>query len=142
MNSSPEGMNSSGNRQQLVRYWWSKAHDSLSSASREFKAGELNFAMNRVYYSAFYAVSAGLLERGVSFKKHSGVRSAFHREFIKYGFLSNEWSKFYDRLFEDRQEGDYIALTTFERSYVENQINSYAEFLKELSKLIQSIQEK
>jgi hypothetical protein len=37
---------------------------------------------------------------------------------------------------------DYIALTTFERSYVENQINSYAEFLKELSKLIQSIQEK
>lgn len=97
------------------------------------------FAMNRVYYAAFYAVSAALLERGASFKKHSGVRSAFHREFIKSGTLNTEWSKFYDRLFEDRQESDYIALTTFDHTYVENQINQCAEFHKHMRTLIHSI---
>jgi len=26
-----------------------------------------------------------------------------------------QWGKFYDQLFEDRQEGDYVALIEFER---------------------------
>jgi len=132
-------MNSQLERSQLIQYWWSKALDSLSSAERELKADELSFTMNRIYYAAFYAVSAALFERGKSFKKHSGVRSAFHREFIKTGLLSVKWSKFYDRLFEDRQEGDYIALTTFERPYVENQLAICREFHKQIRKFIQSI---
>jgi uncharacterized protein (UPF0332 family) len=139
VNSSAKGNDSSQNRSELVKYWWRKATNSILSARREFDSGELSFAMNRVYYAAFYSVSAALLERGVSFKKHSGVRSSFHREFIKSGLLEIEWSKFYDRLFEDRQEGDYIALTTFEPSYVENQINLCSEFLVKLSTLIESI---
>ncbi|MCF8242530.1 MAG: HEPN domain-containing protein [Melioribacteraceae bacterium] len=132
-------MNSSKNRSQLVQYWWSKALDSLSSAKRELEANEFSFAINRIYYAAFYAVSAALLERGASFKKHSGVRSAFHREFIKSGLLKVEWAKFYDRLFEDRQEGDYIALTTFEHPYVKSQLDMCAEFHKQIREFIQSI---
>ena len=141
MNSSIEGKDSHKNRSQLVRYWWSKALNSLSSARREFDANELSFAMNRIYYAAFYAVSAALLERGTSFKKHSGVRSAFHREFIKTGLLNTEWSKFYDQLFEDRQEGDYIALTAFDRDYVERQLIRRAEFQKRMHMFIISIEE-
>lgn len=134
-------MNSSESRSHLVRYWWSKALDCLASARREFDANEFTFAMNRIYYAAFYAVSAALLERNTSFKKHSGVRSAFHREFIKSGLLDAEWSKFYDRLFEDRQEGDYIALMTFDRAYVESQLVRCAEFHKQMRPLIQSIKD-
>jgi len=133
-------MNPSENRALLIQYWWSKAKASLSSAKRELEANEYNFAMNRIYYAAFYAVSAALLERGISFKKHSGVRSSFHREFIKSGLLDVEWSKFYDRLFEDRQEGDYLALTEFDHSYVENQLNRCAEFHDNIKAFIQSIE--
>jgi uncharacterized protein len=67
----------------VVQYWWSKAEESLLSAVRELEAGTLTFAMNRVYYAAFYGVSAALLERHLQFAKHSGVRATFHREFIK-----------------------------------------------------------
>lgn len=45
-------------RLEIVRYWWSKAEDSLSPAWREFKAGSFSFAMNRLYYASFYGVSA------------------------------------------------------------------------------------
>lgn len=123
-------------RTDVVRYWWSKAEESLASARREFEAGSELFAINRPYYAAFYGVSAALLDRRSSFKKHSGVRAAFHREFIKTGRLDAEWGRFYDRLYEDRQEGDYVALVSFGREYVESQAERCARFLSVLRPLV------
>ncbi|OIO92025.1 MAG: hypothetical protein AUK03_10220 [Anaerolineae bacterium CG2_30_64_16] len=123
----------------VVRYWWSKAEDSLASARRELQAGSNVFAMNRVYYAAFYAVSAALLERKFQFVKHSGVRATFHREFVKTGLLDVKWGKLYDHFFEDRQEGDYVALTSFEREYVEMQLDQCVEFLATLRPLISAL---
>lgn len=79
-----------------------KAQKSLKSAKREFEAGAYVFSVNRIYYAAFSGVSAVLLERKMSFKKHSGVRANFHKLIIKEGLLDVKWGKFYDKLFEDR----------------------------------------
>lgn len=132
-------MSSDQRRTTVVRYWWSKAEESLASAEREMKAGSLGFAVNRIYYAAFYAVSAALLERQSLSKKHSGVRSAFHREFIKAGLLDPQWGRFYNELFEDRQEGDYVALVGFESEYVKKQLMRCGEFLTQLRSLISSL---
>lgn len=134
-------MSSDQRRITVVRYWWSKAEESLTSAEREMKAGSLGFAMNRIYYAASYAVSAALLERQSSSKKHSGVRSAFHREFIKTGLLEPQWGRFYNELFEDRQEGDYVALIEFELDYVQDQLMRCREFLTQLRSLITSLEQ-
>ncbi len=127
-------MNREKQRKQMVSYWWEKAQNSLKSAKREFKAGAYEFAINRLYYSAFYGVSAVLLERNMTFKKHSGVRSNFHKEFIKQNLLEIKWGKFYDRLFEDRQEADYTVFIAFEKDYVKEKIELCEEFLKQLKK--------
>lgn len=119
-------------RGDVIRYWWSKAEDSVKSAKREYDAGFLSFAINRLYYAAFYGVSAALLDRKISFKKHSGVRAVFHQQFIKSGLLDIKWGRFYDQLFEDRQEGDYVVLAVFEREYVETQIVLCFQFLEKL----------
>lgn len=126
-------------RTNVVRYWWSKAEESLASAQREFAAGSFTFAVNRLYYAAFYGVCAALLERRKSFRKHSGVRAAFHREFIRAGLLDVKWGKLYDHFFEDRQEGDYIALITFDPEYVAAQIAQCREFLDALRPLVSSL---
>lgn len=123
-------------RSDVIRYWWSKAEESLSSPRREFVAGSYLFAVNRLYYAAFYGVSAALLDRRLSFKKHSGVRAAFHRGFIRSGHLDAEWGRFYDRVYEDRQEGDYVALVSFDREYVESQLDRCAKFLSMLRPLL------
>ena len=123
----------------MINYWWEKANSSIDSAKRELAAGTNDFAVNRLYYSAFYGVSALLLENGMSFKKHSGVRSFFHKEFIKQGFVEPKWGKFYDRLFEDRQEGDYTAFVEFEKDYVEEQIELCEDFLKQIEKLLNAL---
>jgi hypothetical protein len=95
--------------------------------------------MNRLYYAAFYGASAALLEREQSFKKHSGVRAAFHRQFIKTNLLDMKWGRLYDRLFEDRQEGDYVVFVSFEPEYVQMQLTQCAEFLHELAGLLPSL---
>jgi uncharacterized protein (UPF0332 family) len=128
-------------RIEMVRYWWLKAQDSLSSARREFQAGSFSFAMNRLYYAAFYGVCALLLGQEQSFRKHSGVRAAFHRQFIKTGLLDMKWGRLYDQLFEDRQEGDYVVFVSFEPEYVQHQLGQCSEFLDELGKLITSLGE-
>lgn len=134
-------MNTEEQRAEVVRYWWFKAEDSLASARRELEAQAYDFAVNRLYYAAFYAVSAALLERQLSFKKHTGVRATFHREFIKTGLLDVKWGKLYDQLFEDRQEGDYVALITFDREYVEAQLTRCTQFLDKLRPLTSSLSE-
>ncbi|MFH1148795.1 MAG: HEPN domain-containing protein [Pseudomonadota bacterium] len=132
-------MNEGEKRAEVVRYWYDKANKSLESAHREMDAGACSFAMNRIYYAAFYAVSAALLERKLSFKKHSGVRATFHQQFIKTGILDVRWGKLYDQLFEDRQEGDYVALVEFDPEYVKQQMERCAQFLRELKPLLRSL---
>ena len=131
-------MSSNERRAEMVRYWWSKAEESLTSAQRELEAQSHSFAVNRLYYAMFYAVSAVVLKRKLSFKKHSGVRATFHREFIKTGLLDVKWGKLYDQLFEDRQEGDYIALIEFDRDYVEDQLARCTQFLEKIRPFIAS----
>jgi uncharacterized protein len=129
-------MSDNENRKVIIAYWWEKANESLLSAEREFKASAFVFAVNRIYYAAFYGVCAVLLSKGVTFKKHSAVRSSFHSEFIKTGILSSEWGKYYDQLFRDRQEGDYIPLIEFDHSYIKTQLSRCKEFLGVLKPLL------
>ena len=128
-------------RSDIVRYWWSKAEDSLLSAQREFGAEAYDFAINRLYYTAFYAAISALLDRGQSFKKHAGVRGAFHKEFVKPGLLEPDWGKLYDQLFEDRSDSDYAPLITFERDYVEGQLERCSAFLETLRPFVGSLEE-
>ena len=117
-------------KKQAIRGLWEMSMRSLEAAHRECQARDLHFAINRAYYAVFYAVSAALLEKGRKFKKHSGVQSAFHVEFIKTGQLDSEWGKLYDRLFEDRRQGDYLVFTAFEAEYVQEQIEKTRTFLE------------
>lgn len=119
----------------VVSYWWEKAEASLLSAERELDAGALVFSINRLYYALYYAVSAVLLRKEFTFSKHSGVRAAFHREIIKTGLMDTEWGRLYDQLFEDRHEGDYVALSEFDKLYVEEKLIQCRQFLLILKKV-------
>ena len=108
----------------IIKYWWDKENESLLSAERELEANSLSFAVNRLYYTLFYAVSAILLEKGFTFKKHSGFRACFHQHIIKKGIFKIEHGKLYDKLFTDRQEVDCLPLIEFNKKEVKNYLKS------------------
>lgn len=99
-------------------------------------AGRLSFSVNRIYYACFYVVSAVLLQEKLRFKKHSGVRAAFHQHPVKPGLVSGEHGKLYDELFEARQRGDYMELVYFERRQVEAWLQLARQFVQRVALLI------
>ena len=132
-------MNGENPKTQVVRYRWNKAHDSLRSAHQELAAGAYAFAINRAYFSLFYAISALLLEQGQRFSKHSGVRAAFNRDMVKPGHVGREYGDLYNQLFRDRQEGDYVEFTDFDDPYTREKIEMCEAFLKTLRPLFASL---
>ena len=120
---------------EVIAYWWRMADEALRSAGREEEAGAFVFAVNRMYYAAFYAVSAVLLRRGFHFRKHSGLRAGFHREIVKPGIAEREWGRLFDQLFDSRQEGDHLALVEFEPEFVRAQLARTTQLLARLREL-------
>src|SRR5690554_171796 len=111
------------NRLELARYWMEKAWKSLDTSKHEFKRDNIDFCVNRLYYAVFYAVSAVLIIKGKSYKKHSAVRVALHREFVKPGIISIEYGKLYDALLRDREEADYVAFVDFDSEVIKEELN-------------------
>jgi len=122
----------------LIKLWVQKAHDALASAGLELDAGHLSFAVNRLYYSCFYAVTALLLKSGLQFSRHSAVISEFNKSYVKTGKVDVLFSKFYQRLFDDRQEGDYLPTAVFEQSEVSQRLKEAQSFVKTILELVNS----
>jgi uncharacterized protein (UPF0332 family) len=122
-------MNEKEARQTLIKLWLEKAQDSLVSAELEMNQGHLAFAVNRLYYACFYAATAVLLQDGKQFSKHSAVKAEFARAYIKTGKIDTKWHKFYQKLFDDRQEGDYIPTTVFDKQAVRERLAQAKEFV-------------
>lgn len=104
----------------LINYRLERAHETLEEARILLEQGHANTYVNRLYYACFYAVSALLLTKGLSSAKHSGIRSLFHQNFVKSAMVDQELGQLFDKLYDNRQKGDYADLFRFELEVVRN----------------------
>jgi uncharacterized protein (UPF0332 family) len=84
-----------------------KARQSLILAKEHHAKGLGDEAASKAYYAVFHAIQAALLTKGLAFSKHSGVKEGFNREFIHAGTFPKEFHSIIERLFRDRNIGDY-----------------------------------
>jgi uncharacterized protein (UPF0332 family) len=96
----------SGQRTELVTYRMDRAWESLEDARVLSNADRWNACVNRLYYACFYAVSALLIQNGLSSAKHSGIRGLFNLHYVKAGKISKELAHIYNELYDNRQESD------------------------------------
>ncbi len=121
----------------LVSYRLERARESLAEARLLLEQGHTNTFVNRLYYACFYAVSALLLARDLSSAKHSGLRSFFHQNFVKTGAISAELGKTYDKLYDNRQKGDYADLVKFEKDEVLGWLKEAEDFVATVERLLE-----
>lgn len=126
----------------LVHYRLDFAEETLDAARMMLDAGYLRSATNRIYYACFYAVSGLLLTAGKTSKRHSGIRDMFNIEYIRTGLIPSEYGKFYGRMFDFRQEGDYEDLTEFSAESVHEWFEQAERFVARVSKLAKERLEK
>ena len=98
-----QGKASSENLQAMLK----KAERKLVVAKKDLESGFFDDASSRSYYAAYHAAVAVLAERGLSFSSHGQTLGAFNREFVKTGLFPPDTSQILQRLFQNRQVGDY-----------------------------------
>ena len=126
----------------LIKYRLKKSKETLNDAKIMFEIASLTSTVNRIYYAMFYAVNGLLLSKNFSSSKHSGVRALLNKEFINNGLVDKELGKFYSKIFEERQEGDYKDFAKFNTEVVKNWLNDAEDFINEIEKLTIDIIEK
>jgi uncharacterized protein (UPF0332 family) len=114
--------------------YWSRALDAIRAA-RFVLSVSVNTAASRAYYAAFYAVSAHFALEGKTFKKHSAVEAAVHRDLAKPGLWPRELAASYSSLYELRSTADYGASDNVTPSEASMAVRSAAEILRAVASL-------
>jgi uncharacterized protein (UPF0332 family) len=120
-------------KEELIRYRQKKARETLEDATLLFHSGRLFSTLNRIYYALFYEVLALLLTADLSSAKHTGVRALFNEHFVKTGKVPVELGRFYSRMYDFRQKGDYGDFVEFEREKVKEWLDQASMFINEMN---------
>ena len=94
-------------RTAVVTYRLEKAERTMEQAKHNLPMKYWELIANRMYYAAYYAVSALLIANGLSAKSHETILRLFGLHFVKAGILPLEQGKLYNKLFSLRLKGDY-----------------------------------
>ena len=114
--------------QALIAYRMERSKEAIKAAEIMLQNDMLTFAMNRIYYSMFYAVQSLLASDGVSFSKHGQVKGYFNRQWIKPGKFPKTLGQLYNKAFEYRQKFDYVDFAIPDRDMVIEYIEKAKEF--------------
>ena len=72
-----------GTKQDLIKYRLQRAWDTYEDAQILADKSRWNSTINRLYYAAYYAVMALLLDSDLTPTTHNGAKSNFSEYFIK-----------------------------------------------------------
>jgi len=121
----------------LIRYRQEKSRETLEDAHILFRAGRLFSALNRIYYSLFYGIMALLLTKDLSSARHTGVRALFNEHFVRTGKVSVEQGRFFSRMYDFRQKGDYADYVQFEEAKIKEWLAQAESFIDEVDQVIE-----
>jgi len=93
-------------------------------------------AANRSYYCIFDAMRAVLAFDRFDSRKHSGVISAFRKDYIRTGIFPKGFSEIIDNAFDIRLESDYEDFYLVSKADVAAQIESAEKFLEAVEKYV------
>jgi uncharacterized protein (UPF0332 family) len=116
------------NRQAVLVYL-EGAQDALRSAQFNLDGAFYGVAVNRAYYTFFYAATALLLTMDITRNKHSGVLAAFREHFVKPGTFSVHDSHAYGEALELRNVSDYEMLGKVEQEQAHSVVDNADRFI-------------
>jgi uncharacterized protein (UPF0332 family) len=123
-------------KEETIRFRLDKSDEVMREAKALVAIKSWSGTVSRLYYSAFHVVSALMLDRDIRIKAHSGAKAMSELHFIKTGEVESKWSKFYTRLFENRNDSDYEDFAVFTADDVLPLVPQTEEFIDVIKRLI------
>lgn len=121
----------------IIFYRRQKSYAALKEADDLIKDSHWNLIVQRLYYAAYYMVSALLIKNHISAHTHNGVVGQLGLHFISTGKISREDGRLYSRLLQNRITGDYNDFFDFTEEDVLPLIPAVKTFVSHLEKLIE-----
>ncbi len=121
----------------LIRYRMDRSKEALSAAKLMYEKSHYNDAVNRLYYSCFYAVIALLATEGIHPSKHTAVRAFLNKNWIKTEKISKETGRLYNTLFDRREKGDYGDYFRFSENDVKDWLERVEKAIEEIFQVIE-----
>ena len=113
----------------LASHRLQQARECLQTAEVVIAAGLFKAAANRSYYCIFHAMRAVLALDRFDSKKHSGVISAFRKNYVKTGVFTADISDIIRISFTVRNESDYEDFYVISKEKVTTQLDNAKTFL-------------
>lgn len=121
-------------KEEYTSYRYNRAKETLEEASILADNRKWNAVINRLYYAAFYAVTALLIKNNIDAKSHDGVRIKFGQEFISKKIFDKELGILFTKLFDLRTKGDYGDLFDHDQEIAEPLISKTIDFVEQIGK--------
>jgi uncharacterized protein (UPF0332 family) len=109
-----------------------KGKRALASAEKIFEDGDYDFASSRAYYAVFHFMQAALFTKELVFSKHSANITEFSKIFVKNGIFPKEFGEYVQRLFSERQIGDYSYSQKIDIEEAEDNLRIAREVCEEI----------
>ena len=114
--------------------FWERSLDSLRAAKRVVSISP-DSAAPSAYYAAFYAVSAHFALGGRTFRKHTALQAAVHRDLVKGEGWPAHLGSAYSRLNELRDVGHYGGAKHVTPEEAERAIEMAGDILQAVAEL-------
>ena len=82
----------------LINYRIDRSLETIREAEIMMRNCFWNAAVNRIYYSCYYAVSGLLIRKAIDTSTHKGIRQMFGLHFVQAGLVSKEDGRFFSDL--------------------------------------------
>ncbi|MDE6484878.1 MAG: HEPN domain-containing protein [Duncaniella sp.] len=122
----------------LISYKLDKARNTITESKYLADAEYFNTAINRLYYSVYYAASALMLSAGLEAATHKGIKNMLGLKFIHPGILPVEYGRIYQRLFDCRQEADYEDFVYYDKCTYDELLPLALKFIDTIAALVAS----
>lgn len=123
-------------KKQYVKLRLETSRKTYEAAIVLIETGFSSSAVNRLYYSVFYAVNALLVNKDISVRTHSGIKQQFSLHFIKTKIINSEYGRLLAKLFDLRQKADYDNYFEIDIETVKSMLEPVKNMIDEIEKLV------
>jgi len=123
----------------IVQHRLERAYETLTEAKDLLSLSHWFGAANRLYYAAYYAVSALLVKHGHIAHTHGGTKSLFGKHFVSTNIIGKEQNKLYEKLFDLRQSGDYSDWISIDESDIKPLLEPAEKLISDIENLINNV---
>lgn len=123
-------------RYDLIQYRLTEAKDTQFDVELLISHDRLRAAVNRTYYSKFYALMALGLKQEFETSKHAQLIGWFNKKFIHEELIDPKFNKIITKAFNRRTKWDYDSYIEFDRDTVLEMYEEMKEFNLEIGRLV------